>query len=197
MADYGARVDKWSDAFSRQFIDIDVRYLVVVPAGLFWRGANDRVLQPGEVLTRIRIPLAEAEHGQYVEEQVQWRGETARVGFAAVAALHKGAVEEFRLCVSSPWFGTLRFGDLESACVGLRPPLRDRTVEDLLSVLRRSATQRLAAPITEVAAILAAILRQTGRILRLLDRSVEEEPPGLRRIARPAAAGGAAESREP
>ncbi|MEI7480969.1 MAG: type II secretion system F family protein [Elusimicrobiota bacterium] len=35
VADYSTKVDKWSDAFSRQFIDIKVHYLVFIPAGLF------------------------------------------------------------------------------------------------------------------------------------------------------------------
>lgn len=35
MADYAKKVSKWSDEFSRQFIDIKVHYLVFIPAGLF------------------------------------------------------------------------------------------------------------------------------------------------------------------
>lgn len=35
VADYSTKVDKWTDDFSRQFIDIKVHYLVFIPAGLF------------------------------------------------------------------------------------------------------------------------------------------------------------------
>ena len=34
VGDYSTKVDKWTDAFSRQFIDIKVHYLVFIPAGL-------------------------------------------------------------------------------------------------------------------------------------------------------------------
>ena len=35
MADYAKKVTKWTDAFSRQFITINVKYLVTVPIGIF------------------------------------------------------------------------------------------------------------------------------------------------------------------
>ena len=35
VGDYSTKVDKWTNDFSRQFIDIKVHYLVFIPAGLF------------------------------------------------------------------------------------------------------------------------------------------------------------------
>ncbi|MFA6433170.1 MAG: type II secretion system F family protein [Elusimicrobiales bacterium] len=35
VGEYSAKVDKWNDDFSRQFIDIKVHYLVFIPAGFF------------------------------------------------------------------------------------------------------------------------------------------------------------------
>jgi tight adherence protein B len=35
VGDYSTKVDKWTDDFSRQFIDVKVHYLVFIPAGLF------------------------------------------------------------------------------------------------------------------------------------------------------------------
>ncbi|OGS51868.1 MAG: hypothetical protein A3J79_01840 [Elusimicrobia bacterium RIFOXYB2_FULL_62_6] len=35
VADYSKKVTKWTDDFSRQFIDVKVHYLVFIPAGLF------------------------------------------------------------------------------------------------------------------------------------------------------------------
>jgi len=35
LADYSSKVAKWTDAFSRQFINVKVHYLVFIPAGLF------------------------------------------------------------------------------------------------------------------------------------------------------------------
>ena len=35
VGDYSTKVDKWTDDFSRQFIDIKVHYLVFIPAGFF------------------------------------------------------------------------------------------------------------------------------------------------------------------
>lgn len=141
-----------------------------MPASLFWRGGDDRAIQPGEVLTRIRVPLEDLEFQHFVAEDLLWRGSVAKVSFAAAVGVRKGSVEEFRLCLASPWFGTLRLGDFESACAGVHLPMRDRAVEDVLSVLKRALVQRLGAPIPEVAPVLACVLRQTERILGLLSR---------------------------
>jgi CO/xanthine dehydrogenase FAD-binding subunit len=142
----------------------------VVPAGLFWRGGNDRALQAGEILARVRLPLEELEFQQFGEEEVSWRGVSARTSFAAVAALHKGSIEELRFCFCSPWFGTLRFGDFESACVGARLPMRERAAGDLLTILKKAVTQRLGAPIPEIAPILSVVLRHARRIVLELSR---------------------------
>jgi CO/xanthine dehydrogenase FAD-binding subunit len=151
-----------------------------MPAVLFWRGGNDRAIQPGEVLSRVRLPLEEFELERYVEEELHWRGSRARVSYAAVAGVHKGAVEDLRLCFSSPWFGTLRFGDFESACAGVRLPLRERTAGELLTVLKRAVAQRLGAPMPEIAPILASVMRQAERIVFLLGSNDAERPPASR-----------------
>lgn len=158
-----------------------------VPAVLFWRGSNDRAIQAGEVLSRVRVPLADLDFEEYAEQSVHWRGVVGRVGFAAVAGVHKDAVEELRLCICSPWFGTLRFGDFEAACVGVRLPLRDRTSDDLLTVLKRAVAQRLGAPMPEIVPFLAPVLLQVESILQSLSRGgspretrLAPSRPGLR-----------------
>jgi CO/xanthine dehydrogenase FAD-binding subunit len=158
-----------------------------VPATLFWRGSNDRAIQAGEVLSRVRVPLADLDFEEYAEQSVHWHGVAGRVGFAAVAGVYKDAVEEFRLCVSSPWFGTLRFADFETACAGVRLPLRDGVSDELLAVLKRTAAQRLGAPMPETAPLLGPILLQAERILGLLSRGGSGRdsrrwapPPGAR-----------------
>jgi CO/xanthine dehydrogenase FAD-binding subunit len=151
-----------------------------VPAALFWRGGADRALQTGEILSRVRLPLEELEFQQFADEEVSWRGAVARASFAAAAGLHKDSVEDLRFCFSSRWFGTLRFGDFESACVGARLPMRERSAGDLLTVLKRSVSQRLGAPIPEIAPILSAVLRQAKRVLLGLGRggtSSDARPP--------------------
>jgi CO/xanthine dehydrogenase FAD-binding subunit len=141
-----------------------------LPAALFWRGAGDTAAQPGEVLARVRVPLGEFDFEDYTEQTVHWRGRAARIGFATAAGVYKDAVEELRLCVASPWFGTLRFADFESACAGVRLPLRERARGDLLGLLRKAAAQRLGSTTTEVALFLDAVARQVDGILRALER---------------------------
>jgi len=156
----------------------------LLPAALFWRGGSDRAIQPGEVLMRVRLPLDELEAELFTEETVSWRSQSARVAFSAAVAAYKGTVESLRLCVASPWFGTLRFGDFEGACVGVRLPMRERSLEDLVSMLKRSLVQRLGAPIPEVAPILAPAVRLARGFLRELGKSSGEDGDGRSRYFR-------------
>lgn len=160
-----------------------------VPAAHFWAGGAQHAIRPPELLIRVRVPLEELALEAFSEETVAWGDHTARAAFAVVAALYKETVEELRFCLSTPWFGALRFGDFEGACSGVRLPLRERTIEQLLAALKRAVVQRLGLTIAEVTPLLSVTLRQAGRFLRRLSGSqIDRSERSIwlpRQIARP------------
>ena len=142
----------------------------MVPASHFWAGGTDRAIRPGELLMRVRLPLEEGAIGTFAERTVAWQDRPTRTALAAVASVHRDVLEEMRLCLSTAAHGTLRFSDFESACPGVRLPLRERTLEELLSVLKRSVVQRLGVPMPEAEPLLAAVLDHAESLLRRVSR---------------------------
>jgi CO/xanthine dehydrogenase FAD-binding subunit len=153
----------------------------LIGASQFWSGGAAYALRPGELLARVRLPIEELSVEVFAERTIPWGGRQARVSVAAVAAVYKDAVEVIRLCLATPWLGTLRFGDFESACSGVRLPMRERVLTELLSLLRGAVVQRLGVPMTEAEPLLDPLMRETEHMLRRLSRGEIERIEGTGR----------------
>jgi len=96
-------------------------------------------LAPGELLTRIRLPLETP--GQHFYQKIgnfrtPWE---ERVSMVCLAAVKADALERFRLVFSLPHIGLVRPRDLELELTGRRLPLaiaeRERVLEHLDTIL--------------------------------------------------------------
>jgi len=111
----------------------------MLPASLFWRG-GDGPRDPERRGPGARAPSARGARAGGLPEEIRWPGEAAPPACHSRRPLRRtnGPWNPCAFCVASPWFGTLRFADFESACSGARLPMRERTEEELVSILKRT-----------------------------------------------------------
>jgi CO/xanthine dehydrogenase FAD-binding subunit len=101
----------------------------------FLGSASQTALRPGEVLTRIRIPLEEWDFQLFRKiGQRQCRGGSL-LSYAAAARFPKGVMELFRFCYGGCGAPVLRFPELEARLRHVHLPISPRLTESLSAEL--------------------------------------------------------------
>ena len=128
-------------------------------AGARWVRAWLAEPRPGEVLTRVRIPME--------DWQVQgFRRLVSGLTLAAAARLARGTLETLHFCLAGSVFGLLRSRELEDSLKNARLPLAPRARQGLL----RELEERLADPRLS-SYVRATAVRLVGWFLDQLDES--------------------------
>jgi carbon-monoxide dehydrogenase medium subunit len=93
-----------------------------IPAGDFFRTHLTTAIEPGEILTEVRVPLRPAGHtGTAVIELARRHGDFALVGVAVELTLSAGTIGTARICAFGVDQVPRRLGDVESLLVGESP----------------------------------------------------------------------------
>jgi CO/xanthine dehydrogenase FAD-binding subunit len=115
-----------------------------MPISDFIRGQRATALEPGQLVTRIRIPLARWDQSLYRKVSMQRSPSTSIIAFCALARLQKDSISQLRLTVAgvfAPQPGgpvVFRGRDLEVALVGHRLPLTPRAISHFEQALSES-----------------------------------------------------------
>jgi len=124
---------------------IDAQIELRSAAGTRWVGVAQLApgvegvdLSPGEVLTRVRVPLEEWDVHHFRKVPLEGLGSHGSLCFAAVAHFPKGALDALRLCFSAPSLPLFRSRTLESRLKSARLPIPAKQAEALVAELRVS-----------------------------------------------------------
>ena len=96
-------------------------------------------LKPGEILTRIRLPLEEI--GFQVYRKVGKTGSPAVVSFAAAAGMTKGNLETVRFAMNGLKGAAFCIPELETRLAGLKLPIPGKEIEAQTAGLGKSLEQ--------------------------------------------------------
>jgi carbon-monoxide dehydrogenase medium subunit len=92
-----------------------------VPAADFFRGLYDTALEPGEVLTQIRIPVPPAGTGSCYAKLKRKTGDFATAAAAAVLLLDKGVVAAATITLTNVGLTALLASDAAASLIGKTP----------------------------------------------------------------------------
>jgi carbon-monoxide dehydrogenase medium subunit len=92
-----------------------------IGAGDFFRGVYTTALEPGEVLTALVVPPAEAGWRSAIDELARRQGDFALVGLAARARVETGVVRDARLVFFGVGGAPVRAHGAERALTGRQP----------------------------------------------------------------------------
>jgi CO/xanthine dehydrogenase FAD-binding subunit len=95
-------------------------------------------LTPGELLTRVRVPLEDWDVQVFRKVPLDGPGSHGSLCFAAVAHFPKGSLDTMRLCFTAPVLPLFRSRELESRLKSARLPVSPKQVDALLAELKAS-----------------------------------------------------------
>ena len=95
-------------------------------------------LGPGELLTRVRVPLEEWDIQHFRKVPLDGPGSHGALCFAAVAHFPKGSLDALRMCFTAPSLPLFRSRELESRLKSARLPIPARQAEALVAELKES-----------------------------------------------------------
>jgi carbon-monoxide dehydrogenase medium subunit len=90
----------------------------VVPADGFFRGTYDTLLEPGEIMTQIRIPVPAAGSGYCYAKLKRKTGDFAAAASAVLLRMKGGVVEDVRIALTNVGATPLRATQAEDALRG-------------------------------------------------------------------------------
>jgi len=152
-----------------------------VPVTSLVAAAGRGVSGPEEILTRIRLPLAEYDVEVFRREEVRIPGAREHLHFCAVARLRHGVTQELRMAMATRSHGVLRSTEFEARCAGLGLPVPPRARAELREVLDLSLQRFLGLSEEQEPQRRVALARTRDLGLRLWDwflaglRSDEQE----------------------
>ncbi len=100
-----------------------------------FRSGENALLQPGEVVTRLRIPLAPW------DAQVYRTSEDGRIGFAAIARRTKGGVDAVRIVIGTRLPEVIHNRELDAELTGRKLPLPERDIAAAAERMRNTARE--------------------------------------------------------
>lgn len=100
-----------------------------------FRSGDSIHLQPGEVVTRLRIPLA------VWDAQVYRASEDGRISFAAIARRSKGGVDAVRIVIGTRLPEVIHNRELDAELTGRKLPLPERDIRAAAERLRSTARE--------------------------------------------------------
>ncbi len=98
-----------------------------------FRSGEGAYLQPGEVVTRLRIPLSPW------DAQVYRPSEDGRISFAALARRSKGGVDAVRIVIGTRLPEVIHNRELDAELTGRKLPLPDRDIRAAAERMRNTA----------------------------------------------------------
>ncbi len=104
-----------------------------VPVSRFHGGEHGPDIRPGEVVTRLRIPL------ERYDAQTFRKTEDTRLILAAVARGSKSSIDEVRIVIGSTSHSVMRDRELEAELAGRKLPLGRREIESASARMYSSA----------------------------------------------------------
>jgi xanthine dehydrogenase FAD-binding subunit len=138
-------------------------------SGSRWIGIEEFAqsgLPPGEIVTRIRIPLEEYDIQHYRKVGSGGAGAPALLNFCAVALFSKGHLEFFRFAFGGAGLQARRYPDLEARFEGLKLPLSSKQVDFLM----KEVNERLELPADDR----GGVEYRRATALRLLARFIDD-----------------------
>ena len=93
----------------------------IIPARSFFTGYLTTALEPTDLLTEIRFPLAGGDTGAAFVELARRRGDFALVGVAAVLRRGEGTIREARMAFTGVGPGPVRVAEAEGLLAGATP----------------------------------------------------------------------------
>ncbi len=90
---------------------------------------HEEGIQPGETMTRIRIPFEQWDIHAYKRLGSPHTGSTQSISFCGLARAQKGILSDFRYIIGSLGPFVLRSPAIEAALVGRKIPLNDREID--------------------------------------------------------------------
>jgi carbon-monoxide dehydrogenase medium subunit len=116
----------------------------VVPADGFFRGTYDTLLEPGEIMTQIRIPVPAAGSGYCYAKLKRKTGDFATAAAAVLLRLEAGVVDDVRIALTNVGPTPLKASAAEAALRG--KPLDDAAIVQAarlaMSICAPAADQR-------------------------------------------------------
>lgn len=106
------------------------------PARLFDE-SNKLTLTPGELITRIRIPMETWDVQVYKKVRNRTMDPKENFIFCGIAKLQKGQVQDFRFCFGGIQRGILREKSIEAEITGKKLPLQEKTMDLIVSSLEK------------------------------------------------------------
>lgn len=141
-----------------------------VPISRFFQGDGETVLQKGEILFRIRIPLDEWDYQCFRKISNPYICSHSQLNFCGLARFSKGILETVRFALGGLNNTVFRSLELESRLEGKTLPLSEKEVESLIA-----GADELLEPLTG-SRLSAAYCRATGlRLLRWFIESIHRE----------------------
>ncbi len=104
-----------------------------IPVARFHGGSTEAPLAPGEVVTRLRIPL------DRYDVQLFRKTEDTRLTMAAIASGSKRTIENVRIVIGSSAATVLRNRELEAELAGRKAPLGRREINQAAERMRFAA----------------------------------------------------------
>lgn len=100
-----------------------------LPLSRFRNESGKIALEPGEVMTRIRIPIKSWEHSRFYNYGAAYLPDTNPLTFAAVAETEKDILADVRIALAVGGKHLIRQRELEAELVGRRVPFQQRDLE--------------------------------------------------------------------
>jgi aerobic carbon-monoxide dehydrogenase medium subunit len=117
-ADPAAELPSVATALDAVFVAASIRGRREIPAAEFFRTHLVTALEPDELLTEIRFPLAGSATGAAFAEVARRRGDFALAGAAAQVTVADGRIADARVCLSGVSDTPLRQRDVENMLRG-------------------------------------------------------------------------------
>ncbi|MFN2311115.1 MAG: xanthine dehydrogenase family protein subunit M [Spirochaetia bacterium] len=100
-----------------------------LPLSRFRDESGKTIIEPGEVMTRIRIPIKSWEHSRFYNYGAAYLPNTNPLTIAAVAETEKDILADIRIALAVGGKHIIRRRELEAELVGRRIPLQQRDLD--------------------------------------------------------------------